>query len=314
MKLSKALWWVLLTNVGWTAACGGTSSRNGGGGSGGAEGGPGGSKTADSGSSAKGGSGTAAGAAATGGMVSGPVAAAGGMASGPVAGTGATSSAQRCKVQEDCPGLDAPFEDCGDGTYANNVGYCDEMTGWCKRRGDVCPAKCAQDSDCPVLELACTACNDGTQACPTNECVGGRCHTTYPGCSGYDPCKDRVCDAYCTSCGPNEDCGASVLSFCNDRGKCQAGLSHCGRSSCDTLADCGAPPTDCVACSNDTCAARDCVDNQCVLACPPGTTRVCKSTDECLNLAAPGQCTPCPNGACASPVCLQNACQLVCPL
>lgn len=303
LKLLAVVRWVVLVSVSWLVACGGSSSRGSGGGGGGGTGGglgvaAGGSMAGpkgDAGSNPKGGSGAAA--AATGGSASSPA---------PI---------QRCTVQADCPVIDEPCEVCEDGSTRCNTSFCDDVNGGtCKREGNFCPAKCAEDSDCPDVGLACTECSDGTHACPTNECVGGRCHTTYPGCSGYDPCKDRVCGAYCTSCGPTEDCGASVLSFCNDRGKCQAGLLHCGRSSCDTLADCGAPPADCVACSNDTCAARDCVDNQCVLACPPGTTRVCKSTDECLNLAPPGQCTPCPNGACASQVCLQNACEIVCPL
>jgi hypothetical protein len=311
MKSSTCLRWVVLVTVSWLVACGGTSSRGRGGGSAGTgTGGEANVGTVAGGSNAETNGG--AGSNPKGGSGTGAAAVTGGMPSGAGTGGGAAPRVQRCMVQEDCPGVDELPEDCGDGTFRGNAGYCDEFSGTCKRLGDMCPAKCADDRDCPQVNLTCTECNDGTRACPTNECVGGRCQTIYPGCGGYDPCKDRICGYYCTSCGPDEDCLVGALSFCNDRGKCQAGLARCGAGSCATAKDCGASPANCVACTNDTCAAPDCVNNQCVLACPPDTSRLCKAAYECPTPAGP--CTMCPNGTCAVPACLQNVCELVCPL
>jgi hypothetical protein len=76
--------------------------------------------------------------------------------------------------------------------------------------------------------------------------------------------------------------------------------------------DCGAAPPVCVACGNDTCAAFDCIANECVFTCPPNPKPQCKLSEDCPIIG--DTCTMCAGGMCAVQACLAGSCRLVCPL
>jgi hypothetical protein len=321
MKSSEILGWIAMVNVSLLTACGGVSSIGSGTGSGGA-GSPGmgtaGSRTAGSpgmGVDPEGGRGGTTGmlGAGMGGKLSGAMAGSGAMASSAaMAGSGATSSLQPCRTDEECPGAGEPCQMCTDGTLACNMGYCDGASGICKRNGGFCSPKCGTAMDCPIPDLACTDCGDGSEACPAAECRVGFCELSYPGCGDFDPCAGLKCGHLCNSCPTDSTCDSSVLSFCNNAGKCQPGPPSCNQNKCQTSMDCGTPPPICTPCVDGSCAGFDCVNNKCAWNCPTSSLQ-CKYTDECLGFFD-GQCTMCPTGKCAVPACIQNSCELVCPV
>src|SRR4051812_2043803 len=312
MKSFKGSRWAALVSVGLVAACGGVSHKGRGGDGGAADsktGGSAGTSTGSNGGSGHGGSGGGGGLVSMAGMASGATASGGAAAGGAAAAGSAGSSVQSCMSSAECPGYKEPCQMCADGHSVCNDGICDGTTFKCKRGGGFCSTRCLQDADCPTVNLPCTDCGDGTSACAIGECKSGFCEVSYPGCEGSDPCEGRECGYDCTPC-VNGDCSASVMSFCNDAGKCQPGAPACGQQKCRTATDCSTPPPGCTPCTDGSCATFDCVNDKCALSCPNSALK-CKLASDCPDSLGE-HCSMCPNGKCAVGACVQSACQLVC--
>jgi hypothetical protein len=228
---------------------------------------------------------------------------AGGMSQGATAGE---TSVFVCKSDNECLGFGAECQLCPDGGYSCNS-YC--VNGNCVSKPGMCPATCRYDYECVIHDDACVECSDGTQ-CPTSSCQMGICRKAKAICGLPESCEGIPCGRPCKSCEPGNCRPDDPVSFCDDEGVCKPGASQCDVITCVHQADCGMASI-CKECSDGSCAAFGCIENQCQLTCT-GSSVACKYTEECSMLST--ECKKCPNEKCAVPACIQNGCTLVCPL
>src|SRR4051812_27927512 len=78
-------------------------------------------------------------------------------------------------------------------------------------------------------------------------------------------------------------------------GQAAAGMPGAGGASnmCQTATDCGAPPPNCLPCTDGSCATYDCVGKHCALTCLKSSL-ACEAMDDCRALGD-GPCTKCLN-------------------
>jgi hypothetical protein len=224
---------------------------------------------------------------------------------------GTDPGTELCMVDEDCPDYGAPCEACADGSYACNKTYC--LEGKCVHTRDQCSTQCKTPMDCPVPDVACKDCGDGTAACPTSDCVMGQCQLNFGTCGGFKPCDGVPCGSPCKACGPDGmDCDAA-LTYCDAGGNCTAQVPMCPNpDQCKTAMDCPPVPPFCKPCGDGKCAAAQCIDNQCVLACEPDPNPECMVSEDCPLTDA---CKLCPaTMQCAVQACIKNQCEMVCPI
>jgi hypothetical protein len=148
---------------------------------------------------------------------------------------------------------------------------------------------------------------------PRDGCKDGVCATSFPGCSGYQPCANKACGSPCTVCDPNDkECGeTAVLKYCDATGMCSPNTPKCSDpGQCTSKADCQiSVDLICKLCPGGACAEMDCVNGACQFACPPNPTPECKTALDC---PVRELCKPCPNGGCAPTDCINGSCQMVC--
>jgi hypothetical protein len=170
--------------------------------------------------------------------------------------------------------------------------------------------ECKVDIDCLGKGELCKPCADGGFAC-SSYCSAGKCLAT-PGTCPAKCNSDSQCtvhDKSCIDCADGQQrCPQSTCQM----GVCQTSKPVCAPDLCQTAMDCGAPPPNCVPCTDGSCAIYDCLGKQCALTCPKSSLG-CQTADDCRALSD-GPCTLCLNDKCAVPACLDNACQLVCPI
>jgi hypothetical protein len=84
---------------------------------------------------------------------------------------------------------------CPDGTYSCAKADC--IDGKCQTVFEPCGGggvggspgvECVANTDCVQVDAPCQLCPDGTTACPSVECIAGKCVGTFPFCGG------RACD------------------------------------------------------------------------------------------------------------------------
>jgi hypothetical protein len=301
MKSYEVLRWVMLLNVGVAVACGGTSTIGSGDEPGMSVGGSKTMGTAGTGEESTG---------ATTSMGARPGNGTGGSVAGKPGMGGGGLPQTECMNDAECPGYDAPCEQCPDGESVS----CNKIScvhGMCVNF-DVasCPTKCSTAMDCAPLDKGCMDCGDGSQSCQTSQCVMGFCQTTFEGCASPDPCQGASCGAACKQPCVEGNCDMAEPSYCSAGGKCLPGAPECGED-CQTTMDCGAAPPNCVECGNNTCAAFECIANKCVFACPADPNPECKVSEDCK---LGDICKMCTSGDCAVQACLQGSCQFVCPI
>lgn len=178
--------------------------------------------------------------------------------------------------------------------------------------------ECRSDIDCPGSGEDCQMCPDGTAACTRTYCEvsKGQCYTSGSSTCGAQCASDADCPPLsCTGCRDGSQACATrqcLMGICRETAPagCDAGM---GMGTCQSSADCGSPPPICKHCVDGSCAAFDCVGNQCDWNCPLSRLQ-CNFTEDCP-LFKLSQCTTlCPNEQCAVVACIQNACELVCPI
>ena len=215
-----------------------------------------------------------------------------------------------CKVDNDCPGIGAPCQECPEGGYACPWTKCEN--GQCTGGFDSCQGQmCKDDGDCPAILAPCQPCPDGSVSCPWTKCENGQCTGGFDGCKGYDPCGGKGCGDSCTVCPPNDpSCSeTAVLKYCDGGGNCAPSYPKCEPTNqCKVKGDCIMPAV-CKMCPDGQCAEGACVNGSCGWQCPPPPKPECKVTADCV---FPEICKQCPNGKCAQGACLNGSCQLVC--
>ena len=168
--------------------------------------------------------------------------------------------------------------------------YCDDLAQ-CTMNFPLCSVQqCSSPTDCATIDV-CQLCPDGSTSCATSDCVNGQCVTTWPGCTGYDPCAGKLCGESCTLCDPADpNCDeVAVSKYCDGLGQCGMNYPVCGGPACTSPNDCAAPAV-CELCpdGSTSCASADCVDGQCITIWPG-----CGSYDPCAGKACGEGCSVC---------------------
>jgi hypothetical protein len=221
----------------------------------------------------------------------------------------------RCRLDTDCPVVDAPCTECADGTHACPSASC--VRGRCAIEFPECER--------PYVPCAGKACGDGCTICDPSDptCVetavvkycqlDGSCGATQPECGPVDPCATVRCAAgthcesgLCVPDAPRVACGGIAAFRCPGAGQCIDDPTD----SCDPNsggADCGGV---CLCAAEGLCVpgfhwdsspnACSCVPDKRTSTKPCGG-RTCGAKEYCCN-ASCGICAPVGGG------CIQIAC------
>jgi hypothetical protein len=172
-------------------------------------------------------------------------------------------------------------------------------------------SECKTTTDCPVTDVACSPCADGSYACPTVNCVGGQCVSTFPTCPA-ECSVDGDCPISKAPCQLCAD-GSTACPWAKcEAGKCTAGIETCENTDPCAGKSCGDPCTTCNPELPCIAVAMTCDENlKCQTNSPLCSSTGCKSDGECLT----DVCGRCPGveDACASQICVDGQCTFSCP-
>ena len=214
-------------------------------------------------SGAPGGSVGAGGATSAGGAIgkSGSPGAGGAMGGGGVVG-GQCADPSQCAVPLVC-------QVCPDGSYSCAKADC--INGKCETifapcgvggAGGAGGGECKANTDCVQAGAPCQLCPDGTTACPSVECIGGKCVGSFPTCGG------KVCDpSVCPVPPPNaKPCCLSTSGPCGvDKLDGKGCVPTPPTTGCQSDFDCPVLAS-CKLCPDGSCAPviAKCESGQCV--------------------------------------------------
>jgi hypothetical protein len=259
-----------------------------------------------SGSSAKGGSG---GTGATGGTIgmTGGTGATGGTGMAGSGGGGGYAPCANKACGATCTLCDPTDPSCVEDQI---VKYCD-TSGDCGVNFPVCGmTECTTAMDC-VTPAFCELCSDGSSACPTSDCVSGKCVTSFPTCPTPACMSDADCPVSVAPCQACPD-GSTACPWAHCiAGQCASGIDACDNTDPCQGKSCGDACSTCPAggvCNN---LAQYCDENlNCQVNQPMCTAPQCKQDSDCVTDVC-GQCAGSSN--CASQVCVDDKCQFSCP-
>jgi hypothetical protein len=171
-------------------------------------------------------------------------------------------------------------------------------------------AECTTAKEC-ATPASCQLCADGSAACPTSDCVNGKCVTTFPTCPTPECMSDGECPiskAPCQLCPDGST--ACPWARCTD-GKCTSGIDTCDDSDPCKGKSCGDLCSTCPAGATCNGLALFCDENlNCQVNQPLCTAPQCKQDADCATEVC-GQCAG--SNDCASQVCVDGRCQFSCP-
>ena len=144
--------------------------------------------------------------------------------------------------------------------------------------GGASGGQCTSTANCPQPGAPCQVCADGTTACPSVDCVGGKCVGSFPTCSVGAKCTSAGACAVPQICKVCSDGSASCATGGCVNGQCVTTFPACpGGGQCKMDSDCPVPPVACQPCPDGSCAPAStaCVGGQCsttIQACAGGGT------------------------------------------
>lgn len=196
-----------------------------------------------------------------GGSMGGGTSTGGGSSTGG-AGGGECTDPSMCAVPAVC-------QRCPDGTFSCAKADC--IGGKCQTIFEPCNGggtggagggQCTSNKDCVQPGAPCQLCPDGTTACPSVDCIGGKCVGSFPGCAG------GACDpSFCPTPPPNaKACCLSTSGPCGvDYLDGKGCVSAPQPGGCTTDFDCPVIAS-CKLCPDGSCEpiSAKCVSGQCV--------------------------------------------------